>query len=71
MTLQSRSASYKDGPGNEPGQVRWANENFKGGKERKQEGKKNGRGKREQREMQTGFKRERGRPPRREKTSVR
>ena len=40
MTLQSRSASYKDGLGNEPGQVRWANENFKGGKERKQERKK-------------------------------
>ena len=48
-----------------------ASEDFKSGKERKQEGKKNGRGKREQQEMQTGFKRERGRPRRREKTSMR
>ena len=41
------------------------------GRKGSKRGKKNGRGKREQREMQTGFKRERGRPPRREKTSVR
>ena len=66
------SASYKEGLGNEPGKVRWANENLKDweGKEARGE-KTSGRGKTDQHEMQTGFKRERGRPLRREETSVR